>query len=234
MVLSLARDLQHFWDLLFILPTITEAVGPLGMRLDLFGKPGLVALFVVPPRFPLAGVVAELGLIHHSDALFHWAYRFADTAAATGLHVCVIQTLRSYVEAGVRTVQPAQSALDASVEVHHRPHGSGAELLEGRVAVGLKSAVDVGHRIFHVPSGRNAGNGDAFAHFVPLRKIKFVGNFGIALISPNRSSADALIGPRRGFSLDGILPLIHDHFLHRFQTEQVGYDLGDRPENAYV
>src|SRR5216683_8100148 len=197
MVLSLARDLQHFWDLLFILPTITEAVGPLGMRLDLFGKPGLVALFVVPPRFPLAGVVAELGLIHHSDALFHRAYRFADAATATGLHVCVVQTLRSYVEAGVRTMQPAQSALDASVEVHHWPHGSGAELLEGWVTVGLKSTVDVGHRIFHIPSSGNAGNGDAFAHFVPLRQIKFVRNFRIALISSNNCSANELIGTCR-------------------------------------
>src|SRR5207244_9788064 len=105
-MLSFASDLQHLWDLLFILPTITEAVGPFRMGLDLLFQPDLVTLFVLFPHLPLAGVIAKFGLIHHGDAIFDRADCLTDPTPAAGLHVGVVQAVRSDVEARVWTLQP--------------------------------------------------------------------------------------------------------------------------------
>ena len=81
-------------------------------------------------HLPLAGVVVEGGLVHHRDAVLHWADRLADAAAAAGFHVGVVEALWGDVEAGVRALEPAESALHARVEVDDRPHGAGENFLK--------------------------------------------------------------------------------------------------------
>src|SRR4029453_17372432 len=112
-------------ELLLVLAPVAEAVGALRRDpvADLLGEPDLVGILVLAPHLPLALVVVEGGLVHHRDAVLHGAHGLAHPASAARLHVRVVQALRRHVEAAVRALNPAERALDAGVEVHHRPHG---------------------------------------------------------------------------------------------------------------
>src|SRR5712692_903013 len=100
---SLPWRSSAFRDLLLILSPVTEAVRPLRARamLDFLQQPLLVAFLVLLPHLPLAVVIAELRLVDHGDAFLHRADRFADSTAATRLHIRVVQAVRGDVEAGV-------------------------------------------------------------------------------------------------------------------------------------
>ena len=105
------------------------------------GHPCLVGRLVLLPGFILAAVVVEVGLADHGYAVGNRADCFAYAAAATGFHVGVVQPVGRNVETGVGTLQPAECALDAGLEVNHRPHGAGAEFLEHFVPVGLEALI---------------------------------------------------------------------------------------------
>src|SRR5512139_1584711 len=66
---ALLGDGQHLRELLLVLPPDAEAVRALGAVGDPLQHPALVGLGVLAPRLPLAGVVAELRVVHHGDAL---------------------------------------------------------------------------------------------------------------------------------------------------------------------
>src|SRR5712664_4135997 len=178
---ALAGDLEHVGDLLLVLAAEAEAVGPLGPIGDLLLHPLLVPVVVLPPGVPLSGVVRERRLVHHGDALGLGADGLAYAAAAAGLHVRVVEALGRHVEDGVRTRQPAERALDALVEVHHRPHGARRPLLERRVALGTVAALLPGDRVGHLVAHRDAGDGDAFPHLGPLGHRELVRLLRIAL-----------------------------------------------------
>src|SRR5438552_16066635 len=226
-MLSFASELQHIWDVLFILPTLPEAVGPFRMGLDLLFQPDLVTLFVLFPHLPLAGVIAKFGLIHHGDAIFDRADCLTDPTPAAGLHVGVVQAVRSDVEARVWTLQPAKGALDTGIEVHHGPHGAGGELLESRIAIGPEAAHGMRCRVFKAVSRGNAGDGNTLSHLMPLRKVETIRLFGIAWVRLACDARTPLIRfrGRRGFEL--IVPLVHDGLLDRLETEQFGQDPGN-------
>src|SRR6266849_807450 len=124
-------------ELFLVLPAEPEAVRAHGGLLvtDLRGHPDLVAALVLAPRFPLARVVVEHRLVDHRDAVLHRADRLAHAAAAAGLHVGVVRSVRHDVEAGIRALDPAERALHARVEVDDGPHRARRELLEIRVAL---------------------------------------------------------------------------------------------------
>src|SRR5712692_75667 len=231
---ALSGDLQHLGNLLLVLPAVTEAVGTLGAVRDLRLNPALVALFVLPPHLPLAGVIRELGLVYHGDAVGHRADRLAYAAAAARLHVSVVEALGRDVEAGVRALQPAERALDAGVEVHHRPHGAGSELLEGGVPRRLEAAHLASRRILHLMAPRDAWNVDALAHLRPLGQHELVWLLRIALRGLHRDDAGALVGTQRGGGLELAVPLVPDRLLDRGQAEQLGQDLGDGTQDAHV
>src|SRR5881396_3725413 len=120
-------------ELLLILAAEAEAVRAHGGLL--VAKPGRVSGLVFPPHLPLARVVFEDRFVDHRDAVLDRADRLADAAAAAGLHVRVVGAVRHDVKARVRTLDPAERALHAGVEVDDRAHGAGGELLEIRVAL---------------------------------------------------------------------------------------------------
>src|SRR5882724_11508288 len=124
-------------ELFLVLPAEPEAVRAHGglFVADLRGHPDLVAALVLAPRFPLARVVVEHRLVDHRDAVLHRADRLAHAAAAAGLHVGVVCSVRHDVEAGIRALDPAERALHARVEVDDGPHRARRELLEIRVAL---------------------------------------------------------------------------------------------------
>src|SRR5580692_3567773 len=187
-MLFFLSNLEHFRNLLFILATIAEPVRPFRRMFDLLFQPNFVTVFVLAPVFPLAIVPFELRLIHHGHAFFDGADGFAHATPATSLHVRVIQTFRSYIETRIRTLQPAQRALDAGIEIHHGPHGSSAEFQERGVAVGLESSLRVRLWIVHLVSGGYAWDSDAFAHFMPLGQVEFVRHFRIPLVRGYRDA----------------------------------------------
>src|SRR6185369_9009609 len=147
-------------DLRLVLPAVAEPVGALGAGLDLLADPARVAVLVLAPHLPLAGVVAELGLVDHRDAVRLGADRLADPAAAARLHVRVVHAVRHDVEAGVGALQPAQRALDALREVDDRPHGPRRVLLERGVAGGPEAAHLAGRGVGHGRAHRDARDGD--------------------------------------------------------------------------
>src|SRR5207302_5693530 len=124
-------------ELLLVLAAEPEAVRAHGGLLvaDLLGHPAAVLVLVLPPHLPLARVVFEDRLVDHRDAVLDGTDGLAHAAAAAGLHVRVVGAVRHDVETGVRTLDPAERALHARVEVDDRTHGPGGELLEVRVAL---------------------------------------------------------------------------------------------------
>src|SRR5260370_15115357 len=133
--LALARDFQDVGNLFVVLAAIAETVRPFRMRGYLFLKPLPVLRLVLLPHLPLAGVIAKRRFVHHRDAFFYGTNRFADPAPAACFHIGVIQAVGSDIKARVRAVQPAKRALNAGIEVHHRPHSTGRELLESWIAI---------------------------------------------------------------------------------------------------
>src|SRR5579875_56275 len=126
-------------------------------------RPGDVARLVALVVLPGALVVLELQLVDHHDALFDRAHLRAAAAADAVLVVDVVQAVRGRVEALVGAVVPAQLALGAQVEAHHRALRAGGEALElliARLAVGTDLEVPR-HRLHH----------DALAELVPLRQL---------------------------------------------------------------
>src|ERR1700756_5980707 len=126
------------------------------VSLDFVLQPNLVSFLVLLPGLPLARVVCEFRLIHHDDALFNRADRLAHAASAAGLHVRVIEAVGSYVEAGIRAVQPAECALDTGIKVHHRPHGARRKFFEGWITLGPESAAGMRTGIFKTMARRDA------------------------------------------------------------------------------
>src|SRR5712692_8653252 len=196
-------------DLLVVLAAEAEAVRAYRSLLvtDLGAEPGLVAGLVLPPHLPLAGVVLELGLVDHRDAVLDRAHRLAYAAAAARLHIGVKRRVRHDVEAGVRARDPAEVALHAGVEVDHRAHGAGRELLEVGVALG--------HVPLAVLLGLADGDGrdrDAFAHLPPLRLLEGVGDLRVALGDLDLPRLQPLVGLAGRGDLQVCSPL---HFLDR-------------------
>src|SRR5258707_49222 len=161
-LLALVRDFQHLGNLFFVLSAIAETVRPFRMRRYLFFKPLPVLRLVLLPHIPLARVIAECCFVHHRDAFFNRTNRFADPAPAACFHIGVIQAVGSDIKARVRAVQPAKRALNAGIEVHHRPHRAGRELLESRIAIGPESPYGMGGRVFKAMAPGNAGDSNAF------------------------------------------------------------------------
>src|SRR5213594_4500570 len=171
-------DVQVGFELLLVLAAEAEAVrSHRGLLVaNLAGQPALVRGLVLPPHLPLARVVFEDRLVDHRDAVLDGADGLADAAAAAGLHVRVVGAVRHDVEAGVRTLDPAQRALHAGVEVDDRAHRAGRELLEVRVpfrhvALPLLLRLADGDR----------GDRDALAHLPPLRHLEGVWGLEVAL-----------------------------------------------------
>src|SRR5712691_829161 len=92
-------------------------------------EPGVVLGAVLLPELPLVHVVGELQLVDHDDAILHRADLRADAAADARLVDDLVVPLGRDLEALVGAVEPAHRALDARVEVHHRPHRARAVLL---------------------------------------------------------------------------------------------------------
>src|SRR5947207_4561094 len=187
-------------ELLLILAAEAEAVRAHGGLLvaDLVAKPGRVSGLVFPPHLPLARVVFEDRFVDHRDAVLDRADRLADAAAAAGLHVRVVGAVRHDVKAGVRTLDPAERALHAGVEVDDRAHGAGGELLEIRVA------------LRHVPLPRllrladgNRGDRHPLTHLPPLRHLEAVRDLGVALRDLHLTRFDPRVGlaARGGFQV---------------------------------
>ena len=88
--------------LLSVLTSMMKTVGAGGLCSDLLGHPGGIAFFVLGPHFPLACVIGERLLVHHGDTVVHRADGLTDAAAAAGLHVCVIETVRGDGKTGIR------------------------------------------------------------------------------------------------------------------------------------
>src|SRR5256886_16255138 len=130
--------------LLLVLAAETEPVGPLRAILDPLGEVRFVGGLVGAPRLPLTGVVGELRFVHHGDAGRDRADGLAEAAAAASLEACVIEPFGGDVENAVRTLQPAERALDAFVEVDHGAHGARRPLLEGGVAARTPAALFAG------------------------------------------------------------------------------------------
>src|SRR3954470_24916926 len=120
---NLPRELGG--NFLFVMAAMLEPVGAFRPVLDPRGEGGLVGGRVLAPRLPLARVVLEPGLVDHGHAALLGAHRLAYPAAAAGLQVGVVEAVRRHVEAAVRTLQPAERALDALLEIDHRPHRAG-------------------------------------------------------------------------------------------------------------
>src|SRR5215469_2566962 len=232
--LSLLRDLQHLRNLFLVLSEIAETVRPFRTRFDLVFEPDLVTVLIFLPGLPLAGVIVEFGFVHHGDAVLHRADSLTDAATAASLHIGVVQVFRSHVETRVRTMQPTESALDASIEVNHGPHGASAELLECGIAVRTITAFDVSRGISDSMAGRNRRYGDALTHLVPLGQLESVRRFRIALIGIYRDGTGALVGAGRGFGFHLIFPFVHDGSLHGVQAEQFRKNARDRAEDAHV
>src|SRR5205814_6739507 len=87
-------------------------------------------------------VVLELQLVDHDDAVLDRADLGADAAPDAGLVHDLVVALGRHLEALVGAIEPAHRALDAGVEVHHRPERSGAVLLVVRVALPGLPGVD--------------------------------------------------------------------------------------------
>src|SRR5678815_1693741 len=217
--------LELLGDLLLVLPPEAEAVRADGVRLvlDLGGHPGEVAGLVPAPHLPLAGIVVEGRLADHRDAVLHRAHRLADPAAAARVHVGVIQAVRCYVEAGVRTLDPAERAFDARVEVDDRTHRPGRELLE--VGVALRHiALATLHRLAH----RNCRNRDPLAHLPPLGLLEGERGLAIALGDADRARREALMRLPRGLHLDVRTPLrLADGLTDGLERKELRLDLGE-------
>src|SRR5216684_8321142 len=142
-----------------VLAADVEAVRAVRAILDPVRQRAQVGGPVLAPRLPLAGVVLELRLVHHGDAVLLRADGLAHAAAAAGFQIRVVEAVGRDVEAGVRTLQPAQSTLDTLLEVDHRPHGARRPLLEGLVAAGAPAADVAVHRVGHRTADRNGGDG---------------------------------------------------------------------------
>src|SRR3989475_7880090 len=94
------------------------------------------------PELPLVDVVLEPELVDHHDAVLDRADLCADAAADARLVHDLVVPLRRDLEALVRTVEPAHRALDAGVEVHHRPQRARAVLLVVGVALARLACLD--------------------------------------------------------------------------------------------
>src|SRR6266571_455419 len=105
-------------------------------------EPLVVSVVVLLPELPLVLVVFELQLVDHDDAVLHRADLRADPAADAGLVHDLVVPLGRDLEALVRTVEPAHRALDAGVEVHHRPQRARAVLLVVGVALARLACLD--------------------------------------------------------------------------------------------
>src|SRR5437016_4519804 len=167
---------------LLVLAAEAEAVRPFRAILDPLGEVRFVGGLVGAPRLPLTGVVGELRLVHHGDAGRDRADGLADAAAAASLEVCVIEPLGGDVEDAVRTLQPAERALDALVEVDHRPHGARRPLLERWVAPRTPAALLAGDGILHLAAEGDSGDGDSLAHLGPFWHLELVGFLRVALV----------------------------------------------------
>src|SRR5919109_852193 len=154
-------------NFLVVLASMMETMRPMfdGFRRgDLLLQPSFVDLSVLFPHLILTAVVSEGGLVHHGDALFHRAHGLAHAAAAAGLHVGIIQMLGGDIEAGIGTLQPAQGALDAFIEIDHRPHRARRVLLKVRIALWLITAFLTSEAFAH----RDAFHHDGFLHLPVL------------------------------------------------------------------
>ena len=67
--------------------------------------------------------------------------------------------------------------------------------------------------IVHFVAGGNAGDGNAFAHFMPLGQVELVRHFRIALVRPHGDAGSALVGLGRRGGLQFIFPLVDNGFL---------------------
>src|SRR5216683_2358720 len=112
-VLALLGDFQHLGNLLFVLTAEPESMRALRAVGDGRLQPALVLFRLLLPLQPLTGVVGELRLVHHGDAIGNGTDCLANSAATAGLHVGVVETVRGDVEARVRALQPTERAFDA-------------------------------------------------------------------------------------------------------------------------
>src|SRR6266568_3514114 len=185
-----AAHVQVPLDLLLVLAAEAEPVGADHVLrvVDLLGHPRRVLLLVLAPHLPLARVVLEGGLVHHRDAFLGRAHRLADATAAARLHVGVVEAVGGHVEAGVRTLDPAERALHTLVEVDHRPHGPRGELLEVRVALR-----HVALATLHGLADGDGGDADALAHLPPLGLLEGVGRLGVALGDRHRADLEPVM-----------------------------------------
>src|SRR5438093_5528836 len=95
--------------------------------------PVCIRLLVV--QHELVGVVGELQLVDHDDAVLHRTDLRTDAAPDASLIDHLVVPRGRDLEALVRTIQPAHRALDAGVEVHHRAEGARRVFLVKGVAL---------------------------------------------------------------------------------------------------
>src|ERR1041385_6435636 len=127
----------------------------------------LVGSFVLAERRVLAGAVAELAFRDHADAVLYRANRFADAATAARVEVRFVGAVSGDVERPIGAVQPAQRALGASFEVHHRTEGAGSGLLQLCAARRTESSRLAGDGIGIRTALWLAWDGDARTHVFP-------------------------------------------------------------------
>src|SRR5712692_8052344 len=225
-----AALVQRLLDLLLVLPAEAEAMRPHHVLLggDLVPHPGHVGRLVAPPHLPLAGIVLERVLPDHGDALLGRADGLADAAAAAGLHVGVVEPVRRHVEARVRTLEPAERALHALVEVDDRAHGARGELLEIRVPLG-----DIALATFHGLADWDRGDADTLAHLPPLRLLEGKRRLRIALAGLDGAAFQSLesLAGRGRLELGTPLRLL-DGRAHGVQREEARLDLGEGAQDA--
>src|SRR5579863_10562608 len=119
--LAFCSHFQDFGNLFLVLTAITETMRAF---LDGFGfldgrlQPFQVAFLVLPVGLPLAVLVIEFGFVDHRNAVVDRANLLAHTAATAGLQIDVVGPLGGDVERSVGTIQPAQGALRAGLEVN--------------------------------------------------------------------------------------------------------------------
>src|SRR5262249_16114459 len=140
---------------------------------DRGAEPGAIGVLVLTPRFPLARVRVEHRLVHHRGAVLHRTDGLAHAAAATRLHIGVVEAVRHHIEARVRALDPAERAFHARLEVDHWPHRPRGELLEIRIALGYVALP----ALLGLADG-DGRNRDALAHLPPLRHLERVRDLG--------------------------------------------------------
>src|SRR5262249_22826175 len=167
LILRLLLPLQRR-DLLVVLTPMVEAMGamfaPLS-RSDLLLQPPSIDLCILLPHLVLTGVIGERCLIDHGDAVLHWADGLAHATPTARLPVGIIQVLRGHIEAGIRALKPTQGALDACIEIDHRPHRPRRVLLEVGVTLGLEAAFLAVKAL----TDRDGFHHDTFLHLPVLR-----------------------------------------------------------------